>query len=72
MAQANPQTAAADAYAIGEAIEALAHLLDKFYAQHGEELGSRLCQSIPWHEDVCTPAAKEIYAFARSLEPVAP
>jgi hypothetical protein len=63
------QSAADDAYLIGETVEALGTLMDRFYEKHGEEIGSRLTSLIPWHSEVSGPAAKKIYNFAHALEP---
>lgn len=63
------QSAADDAYLIGETVEALGTMLDRFYEKHGEEIGSGLTALIPWHSELGLPAAKKVYTFARSLEP---
>ena len=64
------QCAADDAYVIGETIEALGTLLDRFYEKHGEEIGSQLTRLLPQcPADIGAPAAKTIYSFAHSLEP---
>lgn len=63
------QTAADDAYVIGETIETLGALMDLFYERHGEELGKRLTALIPWSCDAGPTDAKKVNAFAHSLEP---
>jgi hypothetical protein len=63
------QCAADDAYVIGETIEALDSLLERFYEQHGEDLSADLCRMIP-EQSKLKALAKKVYAFAHSLEPV--
>jgi hypothetical protein len=63
------QCAADDAGAIADELECLGNLLDRFWENHGEELGSKLMALMPWQVEVNRPLAKKVADFARSLEP---
>lgn len=65
----NLQQAADDVGTIAEAVKALGTLLDKFHADHGEEIYSRLEKAWPDAASICGPAAKPLYELERQLTP---
>ena len=63
----NLQQAADDVGVIGETVETLHKLLDKFHADHGQELYERL--EAAWPDAYRLASAKPLYDLERQLTP---